>query len=144
MKSKIKFCAMACAMGVFFSSISALAQDSQSSQSYITYRQMNADKDYTDEVITVFGHQYASSNNANATVLSELDGKKDILSTGSEGYVEWEFSVQKAGLYNIEISYYPLRGKGNTIERRMYINGEVPYDDLNSITLHRTYTDLFD
>jgi ABC-type glycerol-3-phosphate transport system substrate-binding protein len=144
MNSRIKFCAVACAIGMMFSSISALAQDSQISKSYMTYRQSNADKSYTDEVITVFGHQYASSNNADATVLSELDGKKNILSTGSNGYVEWEFSVQKAGLYNIEISYYPLKGKGNTIERRMYINGEVPYDDLNSITLHRTYTDLYD
>jgi len=144
MNSKIRFCAIACVMGMLLSPMTALAQDSGLSTDYISFKQANSDKSYTDEVITLYGKQFTSENNANAKILAELDGRRDILSTGSEGYVEWEFSVQKAGLYNIEISYYPLEGKGNTIERRMYINGKVPYDELNSITLHRTYKDLYE
>lgn len=61
------------------------------------------------------------------------------LATGDDGIVEWRFAVSEAGLYNVEISYYPLPGKGNAIQRALYINDEVPFDELNAVTFSRVY-----
>ena len=48
--------------------------------------------------------------------------------TGDTGYVEFTFNVQYEGLYNIYIEYFPIEGRGNDIERRLLINGELPFN----------------
>lgn len=61
--------------------------------------------------------------------------------TGESGYIEWEFDVEEAGLYNIEIRYFPIPGRGTSIEREIRINGETLFDGANTLTFHRVYTD---
>ena len=90
----------------------------------------------------VRGSDYTDTNDKALKVLPELEGVKDVLATGSEGFVEWEFDVRQAGLYHIALRYCPLEGKGNAIERNILVNGEVPYDDLYAVSLNRVYTEM--
>ncbi len=46
---------------------------------------------------------------------------------GESGYVEWEVYVEEAGLYNLELTYFPIPGKSSSIQRELQINGDVPF-----------------
>lgn len=63
------------------------------------------------------------------------------LETTSVGKASWSFSVPKAGFYNIKIDYLPLIDGGSNIERKFYINGEVPFDNLNNVSFQRVWQD---
>ena len=61
--------------------------------------------------------------------------------TGEDGYVEWQINVPKAGLYNLGISYYPVKGRRSTIQREVLINGERPYLEAGYLEFHRIWGD---
>ncbi|MCL2403980.1 MAG: extracellular solute-binding protein [Defluviitaleaceae bacterium] len=57
--------------------------------------------------------------------------------TESIGYVEFTFNIQYEGLYNIHIEYFPTLGRGNDIERRLFINGEIPFNHAAFLNFYR-------
>lgn len=61
--------------------------------------------------------------------------------TGERGYVEWEVEVPYAGLYNLEVTYFPAPGRSTTIEREIQINGESPFDGSEYILFQRVFGD---
>lgn len=63
------------------------------------------------------------------------------LKTTSSGSATWEVNIEEAGFYNIKVDYLPEEDNGVDIERKILVNGEVPYDDLNNITFQRVWTD---
>jgi len=67
------------------------------------------------------------------------------LYTPSTGTVEWTFDldameIKTAGLYNIQLVYYPVKGKSAAIEREFYINGEVPFSEARSLKLAKIWS----
>ncbi len=63
------------------------------------------------------------------------------VNTGNDSYLEWEITVEQAGLYNLKIDYYPTVSKGGGIERTLYIDGGVPFKEASYMTFSRVYTD---
>lgn len=74
-------------------------------------------------------------------VVAELGGRGPVLVTAEEGFVEWEVDVAEAGLYSIEIEYYPVPGRGTAIERELRINGERPFQGAETLVFSRVWTD---
>ena len=70
----------------------------------------------------------------------EIYGEDALYST-AVGYATWNVTVPIAGFYNILLDYIPEYEGGANIERRIYINGTVPFDDLNNITFQRVWGD---
>jgi len=66
------------------------------------------------------------------------------LLTEDFGYVEWEFSVEIPGLYNLMIEYFPYEGKSSSILREIQINGELPFAEARNITFYRVWEDKRD
>jgi len=64
-----------------------------------------------------------------------------VLVTDEEGFVEWEINVPEEGLYNVFIEYFPVKGRGSSIEREIWINGEMPFRGANRILLSRVWAD---
>ncbi|MBP5249072.1 MAG: hypothetical protein J6Z46_03605, partial [Lachnospiraceae bacterium] len=61
-------------------------------------------------------------------VLDAYEGRSGkSLFTKEEGSVTYGFDVPETGLYSIRLTYYPVKGKNNTIERKVYINDEIPF-----------------
>lgn len=60
--------------------------------------------------------------------------------SGSEEKVDFSINVEKAGLYNIEIIYTPLKGNYSAIERRLLINGLKPFKELENVSFERAFT----
>lgn len=67
------------------------------------------------------------------------DGKAVI--TTEQGYIEWEIDVPTAGLYGIELMYYPVPGRGVEAEREIQINGETPFDGADTLVFRRVWSD---
>lgn len=78
--------------------------------SYDEYLAKYAQAAHPDKSITVKGVDYSE---ASAGFYKEADG----LCTLEEGSVTYEIEVEQAGLYQIQLSYYPLEGKNGTIKR---------------------------
>ena len=67
-------------------------------------------------------------------------GEEGIL-TGDEGMVSWSFDVLETGFYNLEIGYISLPGTTSDIQRRLYIDGQIPYNALSQVVLKRWWED---
>ncbi len=49
-------------------------------------------------------------------------------------WIEWDFEVPEDGYYNIMIKARQNYSRGNVSNRRIYIDGEVPFDALNQVS----------
>lgn len=56
-------------------------------------------------------------------------------------YVEWTFDVEETGLYEMYLNYKTEKSSGTIIQRRIKIDGEVPFDDLNNVYLSRRFAE---
>ena len=69
------------------------------------------------------------------------------LYTPSTGTTDWTFDltamgITKAGLYNIQLVYYPVKGKSAAAEREFYINGAAPFAEARSLRLAKIWSSL--
>lgn len=67
-------------------------------------------------------------------------GEQGIL-TEDNGTITWEFQVAEAGFYNVELGYIALPGTTSDIQRKVYIDGEIPYEALSQIVIKRWWQD---
>lgn len=103
--------------------------------SYEEYLAKYENKEHPNQEIVIEGTNYIE---ASEDFYTEADG----LCTLEEGKVTYEVDVEKAGLYQIKISYHPMEGKNNAIERELYINGEIPFENAQYLELSRIWTNL--
>ncbi|MBR5012171.1 MAG: extracellular solute-binding protein [Clostridia bacterium] len=68
--------------------------------------------------------------------------KNNVLKwTGEKGSVTYTFKVDEPGFYEIELSYMPIVGRGLPLSFAFKIDGEYPYEVLNSVNFERTWVD---
>jgi ABC-type glycerol-3-phosphate transport system substrate-binding protein len=73
--------------------------------------------------------------------LQEFEGKDNVISTTENSYVEWQVQVPEAGMYQIYMEYYPVKARGVDIERKLSINGEIPFLGADTLIFTRLWTD---
>ncbi len=74
------------------------------------------------------------------------DGKNfdSAVYTSEDSSVEFTFTLEQAGLYNLYVEYFTLEeGTGSAIERELMINGEIPFDVAEDFNFNRVWTDVF-
>lgn len=115
-------------------------------QTYREYIEEHSDKSGGSADIVIEAVDYKSKNASMETEIYDnfegVSGKS--IYTGEAGYIEWEINIPESGMYNIELLYYPIKGKGNTIERVIYIDGEIPYKEARYGYLSRVWSDVGD
>lgn len=94
-----------------------------------------------DIEILIPGDSFTSADPVPEILQDPFDLNGTAVRTEERGYVEWTVDVPQAGLYSIELMYYPVEGKGTSIEREITINGETLFDGANLLTFHRMWTD---
>lgn len=74
----------------------------------------------------------------------DLEGRPGsaILSDKDNSYVEWEFTVKQEGLYEIHIDYLTDGGNGGKIQRRLKLDGKVPFQEANNISFYRRFAEV--
>lgn len=88
-----------------------------------------------DEVIDVDVMDYEKASGCSTL----NDEQRDGLLTGAASYVEYSFEVSQAGLYDIEVLYKATENGTANPERAVYINGEIPYQELGAVAFPREW-----
>ena len=84
---------------------------------------------------------FAYTEGEDVEVYTDFEGEEKALYTGTKSTVTWEVNVPEAGFYNIYLEYMTVESRGVAIERALYINGELPFDDAGNVVFTRIWTD---
>lgn len=87
------------------------------------------------EEIRVEGTAYQAEDGQG--LRSEADG----VYTDEESVVRFVLPVTQPGFYCLEIGYRTVAGKGASVQRQVMLNGAVPYEQAESISLSRVFRD---
>lgn len=140
------------ALGSMSMSMTAKAAEEDLSPYYVTvydtekyedYLERHSDARHPAEEIAVAGGSYAEAGEGFKKA-AEYEGRSNVALTAAEGSITWDVSIPEAGFYQIEIEYYPMEGKSNTIEREIRINGELPFDGAQYLEFSRNWKDATD
>ena len=101
--------------------------------SYEEYLEQHADAAHPEREIVVEGTDYLEAS-------EEFYAEADGLYTLEDGSVTYEVEVPEAGFYSIRLSYFPVKGKNSSIQRELYINGEVPFENAQYLEFTRNWT----
>ncbi|MDR0325209.1 MAG: extracellular solute-binding protein [Oscillospiraceae bacterium] len=82
-----------------------------------------------------------SGEAASPQILADIDGtgRGGVLTT-EDSLIEFEIDVPETGLYDLSVLYYPIEGKNSTIQRGIFVNGELPYRELSTIEFQRIWS----
>jgi ABC-type glycerol-3-phosphate transport system substrate-binding protein len=85
--------------------------------------------------------KYLASNKDAALPDKTIVVVSEAVSDEADTLVRWEFDVAEAGMYRIHLEYFALKSRGVDIERKLYINGKVPFAGADSLNFSRNWTD---
>lgn len=120
-------------------SAEGLLESFQTAISYEEYLKKHSDAKYCSETIQIPGGSFFTASENFEKAEQFMDTQMSAVITQEEGSVLWEVNVLEAGFYQILIDYYPIEGKNGTIERELYINGELPFDGAQYLEFTRVW-----
>ena len=88
---------------------------------------------------TIYGQNDRSSaitspQHPSYTWINDVGGRNGSYNWASVGqWIEWEISVPETGLYTISTRFLQSAVEGLFVSRRLYINGEVPFEEANNL-----------
>ena len=53
--------------------------------------------------------------------------------------LSWSFAVPETGLYHLLVNYYPVEGDGGEIQRRLYLDGNIPFSEADNLSFCRLW-----
>jgi ABC-type glycerol-3-phosphate transport system substrate-binding protein len=78
---------------------------------------------------------------AEPVIFTDYEGMPgESILTGEEALTEFEVDLPESGLYAISLEYYPVEGKTSEIQRSVFVDGELPYEELALAAFHRIWT----
>lgn len=97
-----------------------------------------------DAVYRIAGDAYVRYEDdmvaATPQVYTGYEGRKGTaLYTSEEALIEYEVEIKEAGLYDMSILYYPVEGKNSDIQRAIFIDGKLPYNELALVEFERVW-----
>ena len=112
--------------------------------SYQAYLAQYEEKEHVTEEVLLTPEQMVSpqdgvgEGNAAAS-LEERDGRSVIISPDGS-IASWSFMVEQEGYYNISVDFIAGDGNGGSMERNLYIDGKVPFNEARGILFKREFT----
>ena len=78
-------------------------------------------------------------------IYTDYEGMEgESLLTTENALVEYDFSVARAGYYDMSLLYYPIEGKASEIQRSFFIDGNLPFGEFSLVEFSRIWTnDVF-
>ncbi len=59
--------------------------------------------------------------------------------TTENSLIEMEVNVEQSGIYYLVLNYYPIEGKNTQIQRSIFVDGEIPYEELATVEFDRIW-----
>ena len=106
---------------------------------YREYLQQMPDKRPTDKYV-INAADYVRVEGMEAASHENYEGRQGTsVYTEKTGLIEYEVEIKTAGLYEIAFEYYPVEGNGASIQRSIFIDGKLPYSELNNVEFSRIW-----
>ena len=106
---------------------------------YREYLQQMPDKRPTDKYV-INAADYVRVEGMEAASHENYEGRQGTsVYTEKAGLIEYEVEIKTAGLYEIAFEYYPVEGNGASIQRSIFIDGKLPYSELNNVEFSRIW-----
>lgn len=72
--------------------------------------------------------------------IGDLPGEAVVLE-GENNWLEYEISVEQEGFYQMDMTYYALKGKGEPLLRSVMIDGEFPFHQIKRMKFSRMWNE---
>lgn len=90
--------------------------------------------------LIVKGDTFSTVEGMNIDVVDGIDGADGkVIQTGESGTISWEIDVPDDSLYQIELRFRSMQGKGSDIDRELMIDGKLPFAEAKNIVFHRLW-----
>ncbi len=109
--------------------------------SYLEYCEEHKDAVRATKEVTIDASVYnKEGTDAAVEVYSDYEGDKgNSLYIPDSGKVTWDVEIPETGKYAVEVVYFPVSNKANSIERMFYINDEVPFAEARYLAMTKTW-----
>lgn len=104
-----------------------------SANEYSGYLLSVSDKKFTDKKIVL------NFENSTFGERSDVSGTECNALNGGSKEINYSFSVEESGLYNINVTYYDLLDSALSLKVGFYIDGNAPYRELENISFSKIY-----
>lgn len=113
--------------------------------SYKEYMEGYADAARPSDVVEIPAAGYVRYEESDAPsvpeVYTDYEGMAgDSVLTSEDSLIEFEVNVPESGLYNLSVVYYPVAGKNSDIERSVFVDGQLPFEEMSLLTFPRIWT----
>lgn len=62
--------------------------------------------------------------------------------SGENSIITYEIKIPESGFYDLSMLYYPVAGKSSSIQRSIFIDGELPFKELALIEFYRLWSSV--
>ncbi len=111
---------------------------------YTDYLAGYSDAEYSDNEVLITADNYSGGSDDIEFITNYSGSEGRSVLTSEDGYAEWTFTVEQAGLYNIVLRYFPYEGKGGDINRSLTIDGKAPFEEAQYLTFYRVWKEVYD
>lgn len=109
--------------------------------SYMAYLTEHGEAEPAESTVPVSVEKFSDSE-GDVQVFAEYEGRENVVLTDDVGYVEWTVTIPETGLYQMDIEYLTYGGNGLRVERSVYIDGELPYEEAAYVIFERSFQDV--
>lgn len=91
-------------------------------------------------VIRIEGKDFSKTAGDGFKVVKQYEGLEGTaVITPETGSISWNVTIDNPGMYNIRIHYFPIEGKSSAIQRKLTINGAVPFTGSDTLSFDRLW-----
>lgn len=109
-------------------------------QSYKKYLDNLRDQNRPDAVYEIPADQYSTYEGMEVRKEENYEGMPGTsIYVEESGMLEYEVLIDKSGLYQLALIYYPVEGKSAAIQRSFFVDGKLPYKELSLIEFQRVW-----
>ncbi len=121
--------------------LSVVNKDNINYNEYITqYDAIRPEKEYVIEA-----KDYVRTDEMDVEEYIDYEGMDGVsIYTEEKGLIEYEVNIEEEGFYDLSVVYYPIKGKSASIQRSFFVDGSLPYKQLNIIEFSRIWVDAVD
>lgn len=114
---------------------------SESENDYGRYREQHQNVARPLTSIVLNGTDAVTENENSIQVVG---GRNSAVLGENSQWGEWKVQIAEAGVYQIELAYYPLPGKSKDIQLGIMIDGVTPFEEAQRLELSRIWVDETD
>ncbi len=88
----------------------------------------------------IWAKDYVRTENMKAALMENYQGMEgSSVLTDESGLIEYRVNIEEEGFYELSLVYYPVEGKGASIQRAIFVDGELPYSQMSKIEFSRIW-----